>query len=76
MLLRASTLPPLRWVRNRPGGTAVGFNMDGGSLAIEPALEREVLRSRARLRARSWYAKVPDEREPVDETESERSIAI
>lgn len=28
-----------------------------------------------RLSSRSWYAKTPEEREPVEEMESERSIA-
>jgi hypothetical protein len=51
----------------------------GGGLRIEVGLEEDALDAlemdEERLSSRSWYAKTPEDREPVEEIESERSIA-
>ena len=51
----------------------------GGGLRIEVGLEEDALDALEiddeRLSNRSWYAKTPEDREPVEEIESERSMA-
>lgn len=69
----ASTLYPIRWVEGR-----LCVVPDGG-LRIEVGLEEDALddleMDEERLSSRSWYAKTPEDREPVEEIESERSMA-
>lgn len=51
----------------------------GGGLRIEVGLLEDAVDAlemdEERLSSRSWYAKTPEEREPVEEMESERSMA-
>lgn len=69
----ASTLCPMRWV---VGHLCV---VPGGGLRMEVGLEEDALDAlemdEERLSSRSWYAKTPEDREPVEEIESERSMA-
>lgn len=69
----ASTLCTTRWV---VGHLCV---VPGGGLRIEVGLEGDALDALEmddeRLSSRSWYAKTPEDREPVEEIESERSMA-